>query len=122
MAVSKSRHHLNVQFPRIHRIDGQDQLSHSNNTICKVLYGWYIFREFIPIGYLLVSTTCMLTYCQRKTDKYKPDILLYFREIAENYPNEFIRSQGNSEKILRITLFLWMKPQIIFCFFTKKLV
>lgn len=120
MAVSKSRHYLNVQFPRIHRIDGKDQFSHSNDTICKVLNGWYIFREFIPIGYLLVSTTCMLTYCQRKMDKYNPDILLFFLEIAENYPNEFIRSQGNSEKTLRITRFLWKKTQIFFCYFYQK--
>jgi len=53
-------------------------------------------------------------------DKYNPDILLFFLEIAENYPNEFIRSQGNSEKTLRITRFLWKKTQIFFCYFYQK--
>ena len=120
MAVSKSRHYLNVQFPRIHRIDGKDQFSHSNDTICKVLNGWYIFREFIPIGYLLVSTTCMLTYCQRKMDKYNPDILLFFLEIAENYPNEFIRSQGNSEKNLTDNpIFMEENPNNFLIFLSK---
>jgi len=121
MAVSKSRHHLNVQFPRIHRIDGQDQLSHKNNTICMVLYGCYIFREFMPIDCILVSTTCMLTYfVNEKWDKYNPDIPLYFREITENYPNEFIRSQGNSEINLTDTpIFMDENPNNFLLFLPK---
>jgi len=55
-----------------------------------------------------------------KWDKYNPDIPLYFREIAENYPNEFIRSQGNSEKNLTDNLiFMDENPNKFCCFYQK---
>ena len=53
-------------------------------------------------------------------DKYNPDIPFYIREIAENYPNEFIRSQGNSEiNLKKNPIFLDEHPNS-FCYFYQK--
>jgi len=55
-----------------------------------------------------------------KWDKYNPDIPAYLNKIAENYPNEFIRSIGNSEKnLVENPIFTDESPNN-FCYFYQK--
>ena len=53
-------------------------------------------------------------------DKYNPDIPIYLREIAENYPNKFIQSQGNSEKDLKKSPIFLDEPPNNFCYLYQK--
>ena len=53
-------------------------------------------------------------------DKYNPDIPGYLREIAGNYPNEFIRPQGNSEINLKNDSIFLDEQTNNFCYFFEK--
>ena len=55
-----------------------------------------------------------------KWDKYNPDIPSHLRKIAENYPNEFIRSIGNSEKNLTENPNFTDENPNNFCFYYQK--
>jgi len=55
-----------------------------------------------------------------KWDKYNPDIPSHLRKIAENYPNEFIRSIGNSEKNLTDNPIFMEENPNNFCYFYQK--
>lgn len=55
-----------------------------------------------------------------KWDKYNPDIPSHLRKIADNYPNEFIRSQGNSEKNLTESPIFTDENPNHFCYFYQK--
>ena len=53
-------------------------------------------------------------------DKYNPDIPIFLRETAENYPNDFVQSQGNSEINLNKSPIILDKQPNNFCYFYQK--
>ena len=55
-----------------------------------------------------------------KWDKYNPDIPSHLLKIAENYPNEFIRSKGNSEKNLAENPIFTDENPNNYCYFYQK--
>ena len=55
-----------------------------------------------------------------KWDKFNPDFPGYLRELAGHYPNEFIRSQGNSEVSLKNNPIFLEEQNDNFCYVYQK--
>ncbi|MCD6576666.1 MAG: hypothetical protein J7K66_01475, partial [Anaerolineaceae bacterium] len=55
-----------------------------------------------------------------KWDRYNPDIPLCLRKTAQEYPNKFIRSQGNSETNIKESPIFLNEPLNSFCYFYQK--